>query len=711
MGRAKHNSISRTARKHISPRCANVFLCCRILIVFLIILIGGEIAEAQRQGLDIAPERRHIEVRDPCHFSPGGFPAGDVPFTVALEDDRLADRLSLDEAIQIAIQNAEVIRVLTGISATSTGQTIYSVAASNTAIDSQLSVFDPTISVTSTINKSDTPFATFNPVDLTSALISGSSTDSINTTVNLQKQSYNGGTVGLNIGATGSFFEPGAALLEPQNQSFAEITLLQPFLQGFGRDANLTPVIVAGINTELSFFQFKSSVQQLVLSVITGYWNLVSARVVVWATEQQIEQAEFAFNRAQARKEADLAVAADVAQTRSTLANFRASLITARSNLILAETALRNVMGLPPSSNRVIVPTSVPVLEQIDFDWNEIVSIAEQHRPEIIELKLILEADTQQLRQANNAALPALNGIANYRWDGLSGETAGGDFVRAEGGRFAGFNLGVSFSVPLGLRASRAALRQSELVLAQDRKNLDQGIHNMVHQLTINYRNLDQFYLQIEAFREARKAARVSYENQASAVSTGEREFINVLTAITDWGNAVSQEAQSITLYNTELANVEAETGSILETHGIRFVEERYGSIAPTLFGVRRPTQSYPQALRIAGATDRYNESETNSDSAFSLEKLDAPRPLSNLDEDDDATASELEAMDDENDDEPAFRIKSLKELLEDVDAEKDSSSKPGPINSFVNRLTPKTDQTLPKRSARGWSLKKIFRR
>ena len=126
---------------------------------------------------------------------------------------------------------------------------------------------------------------------------------------------------------------------------------------------------------------------------------------------------------------------------------------------------------------------------------------------------------------------------------------------------------------------------------------------------------------------------------------------------------------------------------------------------------MRRPTQSYPQALRIAGATDRYNESETNSDSAFSLEKLDAPRPLSNLDEDDDATASELEAMDDENDDEPAFRIKSLKELLEDVDAEKDSSSKSGPINSFVNRLTPKTDQTLPKRSARGWSLKKIFRR
>ena len=452
-------------------------------------------------------------------------------------------------------------------------------------------------------------------------------------------------------------------------------------------------------------------------TVIAGYWNLVSARIQVWALEQQIEQAEFTFERAKARKEADLAVAADVAQARSTLANFRASLISTRANLILTETALLNVMGLPPSNRYVIVPNSVPVLERIDFDWNQVVSIAEQYRPDIIELKLIIEADHQQLLQADNAARPQFDGIANYRWDGLSGEMPNGNFLENDGGRFAGFNLGVNFSVPFGLRGTRAALRRSELILLQDQKNLQQGIHDMVHQLTINYRNLDQFYLQIEAFREAREAARINYENQASEVLQGRREFINVLTAITDWGNAVSQEAQSITQYNTELANVEAETGSILETHGIRFVEERFGSIAPTLVGVRRPVRAYPKSLRIDGTTDRYEESNSTSDSAFELEDLDPPR-ASDAEFENDATAEELEnSRNMLQEEDPDLRIKSLKELMEDQNLnlnpapDKKDSSRRDPTNSLKHKPTPLRDRRLPKKPGQRWSLRKMIRR
>ncbi len=701
--------------RRVSEASARTSLTRRVKICaeFVLVLLFLATSSAEAQLLDICPEQRHIAVRDPGEMCPISIPNAEVPFTVALEEDRFQEPLSLDDCIQIAIRNAEVVRVLSGVSASSTGRTIYDVAISNASIDEQLSVFDPTLNLTSTMNKTDSPSGIFDPLVPGGSILTGSSTDSISTTLNLQKRNQNGATVGLNVNAVGSYFEPGIFPLEPQYRSFAEITLRQPLARGYGRDANMTPVIVARINTERSFFQFKNSVQELVRSVIAGYWNLVSARVQVWATKQQIEQVNFAFERAKARKAADLAVAADVAQARSSLANFRASLITARSNLILAETALRNVMGLPPSNGRVIVPTSLPVLEQIDFDWNEIVAIAEQHRPDIIELKLVLEADRQQLRQSDNTARPQFDGIANYRWDGLSGEMPNGTFLENDGGRFAGFNLGVNFSVPFGLRQSRASLRRNELILLQDQKNLEQGIHQMVHQLTINYRNLDQFYLQIEAFREAREAARINYDNQAAAVGTGEREFINVLTAITDWGNALSQEAQSITQYNSELANVESQTGSILETHGIRFVEERFGSIAPTLTGVRRPIRSYPKSLRIDGATDRYQESGTSSDSAFKLEKLETPRP-SDVDFEDDATAEDLENS---AEDDPTLRIKSLKELMDEQDLDlnpesnSSSSSSLGPINSFKNRLSPSSDQTRPKRSANRWSLRNIFRR
>ncbi len=538
-------------------------------------------------------------------------PEVEVPFTVAEnEETREEQRLSLDEAIQIAIQNSEVVRVLTGISAAASGSTIYDVAIANTAIDVQTAVFDPAIDVNSTYGKVDQPGA-------------GASTDSFNTSVNLSKQTLNGATAGLNVNAVGSYFEPGVFPLDPEYRSTVELSLRQPFLQGFGRAANLAPVVIARIDTERSFFQFKDSVQELVRGVIAAYWNLVSARVDVWARKQQVEQSQFAYDRAQARKEQGLARAADVAQARSALANFKASLITARSNELLAETALRNILNLPPSSTSFFVPTSEPVLEKIEFDWNKVVAVGEVYRPDLIELKLILEADQQLLIQANNQARPQLDGIANYRWNGLSGELPSGAFMPNEPGRYAGFNVGVNFSVPLGLRQGRAALRRQELLIMRDQANLEQGVHQMIHDLAINYRNLDQFFEQYIAFKEAREAARLNYENQVGEAISGRAEFLNVLQAITDWGNSVSQEASSITQYNTELANVERQTGTILETHGIRFVEERFGSLGPVgLGGLRRTIECYPADTKPEGLVDKYGESEKSSDESFNLEDL-----------------------------------------------------------------------------------------
>ncbi len=588
----------------------------RTIVIFATLLLPANFALSKQGPFRTIPEQRELCVRSPEMLPSVPVPPVGVPFTIAIKDDnRTPEPLSLDEAIFIAVRNADVIRVLTGVSATNSGNTIYDVAITNTGIDQQNSVFDPRLRLDSIWNNSE------------GGLVP-SSQDSITTSVGLSKRLTNGAEVGVNANAINSYFEPDFGFpappptLNPRYRSFAEITLTQPLMQGFGRDVNLAPIVVARIDTERSYFRFKDSVQELVRGVIAAYWNLVAARVDVWARQQQVEQAEFAFQRATARQDKGLSQIADVAQARSALANFRAGLITARADLILRETALRNILGIDPSDTSYFLPTSIPVLEQIEFDWNEVVAIAEQYRPDVIELKLILEADRQNLLVANNQARPQLDGIANYRWDGLRGELPTGIVVPDQAGRFQGFNLGVNFSVPLGLRRDRASLRRQELIIARDQANLQQGIFQMVQQLTINYRNLDQFFEQYIAFKEARSAARQNYENQAAEVLAGRREFINALQAITDWGNSVSQEARSITQYNTELANVERQSGTILETHGIFFVEERFQSLGPRLFGLLRAGECYPERLDLSGTQDRYEESENSSDDSFNLEVL-----------------------------------------------------------------------------------------
>src|SRR5439155_23021852 len=201
----------------------------------------------------------------------------------------------------------------------------------------------------------------------------------------------------------------------------------------------------------------------------------------------------------------------------------------------------------------------------------------------------------------------------------LEGETPSRAHLSTGPGQFTDWALGVNFSVPLGLRQARAGLRRAELVLARDQGNLEQGLHNALHALGGNVRNLAQFYEQYQAYRETRDAARVNVNQQFAESEKRGAILLNLLQAIADWGNAVSSEAQALAQYNTELANLERETGTILETHGVRFAEERFRSIGP--LGRLGPRPCYPSGMVPGANTDRYPATSEPAEKSFGLER------------------------------------------------------------------------------------------
>jgi outer membrane protein TolC len=249
----------------------------------------------------------------------------------------------------------------------------------------------------------------------------------------------------------------------------------------------------------------------------------------------------------------------------------------------------------------------------------------------LIELKLIIEADQQFLIQARNQALPKLDAVALYRWNGLEGTTPARTNLSTNGSEYTDWSVGVNFSVPLGLRQGRAAVRQQEFIIARDRANLDQGLHNAVHELATGVRGQAETFEQYKARAEAREAARINLDQQTAEFRSGRAIFLNVLEAITDWGNAVSAEALALTRYNTELANLERTTGTILETHGIHFYEERLGMIGP--LGCITGNRYYPSSVRPAPNADRYPRTNEPAENTFDLKSPikregDAPEAL-----------------------------------------------------------------------------------
>lgn len=587
-------------------------------LLAVILAIVPSNAMAQRS----VPDQHSIRWHSGRDLSLMTRPGNPAPVTVTSKDVIEIERLlPLNEAIQIALNHAEVIRVLSGVSASNSGQNIYETAIATTGIDNAVSAFDPVFRANSSWRKSEFPGTRIDPLDPLGALASGNQTGGNTFTLELQRRNRLGGTAAVEFQNQWQYSPSGPGQLSRNNRPAIELSYTQPLLSGAGRAYNEAPIVIAQLNVDQSFFSFKGRVQQLFQGVISGYWSLVSARTELWAREKQVEQAQEAFERVEAQFRAELVDIGDVTQPRLALANFKANLVSARANVIQREAALRNLLGLPPEDGQRLVPSTPPTRNQLQFQWVDLVETAQRRRPDLIELNLVLLADQQRLLQADNEARPSLDAQAIQSWNGLRGTALNGNTVSSQMNDNPNWTLGVTFEVPLGLRNSRATLRNRQLLIARDRANISQGLHSAEHELATTVRSLDQAYAQYEAFKETRAAAQQNLDVQFAEQKAGRVIFLNVLQAITAWGDAVSSEANALTSYNTTLASLEQSTGTILDTHGVVFTEERFMSMGNG--GRKFEDECYPRSLRPEGNVMRYEDGDKPSEKAFDLRDFD----------------------------------------------------------------------------------------
>lgn len=584
-------------------------------------VLFGEVPECHAQLFK--PDESQIRWPESTSASRVRRPAGPEPVTVATKDATATERfLPLDEALKLALENSEVIRVLTGVSASSSGRTIYETAIAITPIDIAKAKFDPVFQANSSLRRSESPF--LNPAGPQIQDFARAGTDY---GFNVSDRNLLGGTAA--IGANNRWDSQNNEGFYSRNQPAMELSYTQPLLAGAGLSANRAPIMAARLDQERSYFQFKGSMQNLVRDVIAAYWALVQARTELWAREIQVEQLEFSFRSLEARADVGLRNRPDAAQAQASWSNAKATLVRSRAAVLQREAALRNILGLPPEDGVRLVPSTPPTRNRLEFRWKEIVETAQASRPDLVELNLVLAADQQRLVERANFARPSLDAQALHRWNGLSGRVRPTNAsVDSSFDDHTDWTLGVTFSVPLTLRESRARVRNQELLIARDRANLKQTLHQIEHDLANVLRSIEQNLQQYEAFREARQASAFNVRAQRANIQAQRDTLLSELLAITDWANAVSAEAQALTAYNTDLASLEQQSGTILETHGIRFVEERYGSIGPHGWCLDE-TQNYPLGLKSGENAARYEAGKQASEEAFELNDFqrNATRP------------------------------------------------------------------------------------
>src|SRR5437773_1034096 len=146
-------------------------LPARLSLLPLILGVGGCLPGDGLWRMVIS-EQRHLEIREPSQLPPVAIPPLPPPETVTHPAPEVTPReLSLDEAIRIALANSKVVRVLGGVTAVSSGQTIYDPAITNTSIDVERAVFDPVLNARNNFNRIEQPVAVPDPFDPMGALI------------------------------------------------------------------------------------------------------------------------------------------------------------------------------------------------------------------------------------------------------------------------------------------------------------------------------------------------------------------------------------------------------------------------------------------------------------------------------------------------------------------------------------------------------------
>jgi hypothetical protein len=219
------------------------------------------------------------------------------------------------------------------------------------------------------------------------------------------------------------------------------------------------------------------------------------------------------------------------------------------------------------------------VTGKVAIDWCSALSIAIDHRPDVVRDRLSVYETELQVVVAKNATLPQLNGEALYRVNGL-GQDVGNSLDSLGTSNFTDWRLGVVFQYPLGNHVAQGQLRTAQLQVMRQRALLKQTMHIATHQMADLMQQIDSTYLQFQAASDEQRA-NITWRDGAGERFKAPAGGTTLLQALDEYLQAIDtlvmtnqQTAQLVATYNIQLAQLQEAMGVILENQGIQIAND-----------------------------------------------------------------------------------------------------------------------------------------
>ncbi len=346
-------------------------------------------------------------------------------------------------------------------------------------------------------------------------------------------------------------------------------------------------VLIARINGDISIADFELSVITLIKDVQDTYWDLYLAYrnfdTVVAARNAALATWRFSKIRVELGGNIDVA---DESQARDQYFAAQALVDNTRSSIYTTETRLRRLLGLPVNDGKIIRPANEPITAEIVPDWYISLSEALTNRVELRRQKWSIKSLQLQLTAANSLTRPRLDFIARYRVNGFGDDLLGYNDDDSAGtaqglayyyetltqGNQTGWNLGLEMTLPLGLRSAHAQVRNTELRLVKANKILETQELEIGQELAVAFQELARTHTAAQRQYSRRQAA---IDNERTvAIQAGEIKTVDeVLRAQDRRARAEIDFFTAIVDYNKALCNFQFRKGTLLQATNVRLAE------------------------------------------------------------------------------------------------------------------------------------------
>ncbi|HET6422726.1 MAG TPA: TolC family protein [Planctomycetaceae bacterium] len=364
-------------------------------------------------------------------------------------------------------------------------------------------------------------------------------------------------------------------------------------------------VLISRINTDITIADTELNVINLVRDVEDLYWELYLAYRTYDAQLAARDAAHSVWRSAVRRMESGSkgGTVVDEAQARQAYFANRINLENAVGTLYSTEGQLRRLIGLPVNDGRMLRPADEPLEAEFVSDWRMALSESLVRRVELRRQKWQIKSLELQMSAAESLAKPRLDVIGGYQLNGFGDDLLAGTnddgitqrgYASAYGSLFRGdqasWDVGLEFSLPIGLRQALAHQRNIEFRLIKARSVLAAQELEISHELSNSVQLLDWWYQVAESNLHRGMAAETEVNAVEKEYSAGRIPVDLLLRSQAAVAAAKVGYYNALVKYNQALVDFRARKGSLLDDNNIHMAE---GGWAPA---------AYDEALRRAWA-------------------------------------------------------------------------------------------------------------